>query len=389
MSHTRIRYGLTRILEKLNYSPVTSIQGARQVGKSYLAREIIPKKLKNAKYLTFDESAIKKFALSAPDTFLADNDESHPIIIDEAQKVPEIFDAVKLSVDNKKIPGRFLLLGSTEFSLEMNITESLMGRLSRAMLYPLTVSETLHLDPEYRILSLNNISSKRITRADFLRYLNRGGLPGIFTVTENSKRSELFNDWIQLLTSRDIFQFKKLKLDTDISNEILIALAKSENTDLDGVVKYTKLNTKVVSTHLKALKQLFVVNSLKPSLLGAGKERFFLFDSGVANHLGASFKRKMQITFLNEILAAIEYKGIFPVKVNTYVTARGSVIDFMLEYNKRKIAIKIFDKEDFDKRDFMVLTALKNKDPAVELYVLGAVDLKIDGIKQVEWEMAF
>jgi len=67
------------------------------------------------------------------------------LVIDEAQKVPKIFDAVKYTVDQDRRPGRFVLTCSTEFSRETMIQESLTGRLSRLRLFPLTISETLEL----------------------------------------------------------------------------------------------------------------------------------------------------------------------------------------------------------------------------------------------------
>jgi predicted AAA+ superfamily ATPase len=68
-----------------------------------------------------------------------------PLVIDEAKKVPEIFDAVKLRVDQDSQPGQYLLLGSTEFSHLFKIRESLTGRLSRLRLHPLCAAEAHQL----------------------------------------------------------------------------------------------------------------------------------------------------------------------------------------------------------------------------------------------------
>jgi predicted AAA+ superfamily ATPase len=64
------------------------------------------------------------------------------VIIDEAQKVPEIFDALKLHVDNSKhMPGKFILTGSSQFRLRENMTDSLAGRAAFIKLLPFSSLE--------------------------------------------------------------------------------------------------------------------------------------------------------------------------------------------------------------------------------------------------------
>ncbi len=111
-------------------------------------------------------------------------EDKKPLIIDEAQKVPVIFDAIKYSVDERRIPGKFIILGSTEFSKLMLVRESLTGRVSKACLYPFTLAESRHatFDSINRAKSLNH--SPKIGRVDLLRFLVRGGFPGIFTVNK-------------------------------------------------------------------------------------------------------------------------------------------------------------------------------------------------------------
>lgn len=386
MPHLRDRHAIKVVLKKLSFSPVVSIQGARQIGKSVLSRDLLSKKIPNIKYLTLDESSIKKFAKSNPDTLLESNGDYRPIIIDEAQKVPSIFDAIKLSVDRKRIPGKFILLGSTEFSIETNIRESLTGRLSRVSLYPLMASEAFELKPEYRILSLDSKASPRIQRGQFLKFIDRGGLPGIFSVRSESARLALMKDLLDLIVRRDIFQFQKLRLDSDLCLEILTAAARCENPNQDQIAKYVQENSKRVATHLKALKQLFVLHGLKPHKLGAGKEKFYLFDSGLAAYLGASFKRKLEISFLNELLASIQYSDFFPSQIQYYATSRGSQIDFIVECKGKIRAIKIVASESFDKRDYVLLESLRQKSRDISLYALGPTELKYNGVKQLPWE---
>src|SRR3989338_3377810 len=165
MPHLRNRHVLKLIEKRLKFSPVIALQGARQTGKSVLVRDILAKGLKTAKYISFDSRTAADFAEHRPDSFLSNYSDSHPLIIDEAQKAPAIFDAVKLSVDEDRRPGRYLLLGSTEFSHLTKIRESLTGRLSRIRLYPLTLGETHNLPMRNFQMSHLFLDKPRMTRA--------------------------------------------------------------------------------------------------------------------------------------------------------------------------------------------------------------------------------
>ena len=103
--------------------PVIGITGPRQSGKSTLAKAVFPDK----KYVTFDDRTMRDLAASNPNDFIM----AFPAgaVIDEAQKVPEIFDAIKLHVDREhSAPGTFIVTGSSQLRLKANMTDSLAGR---------------------------------------------------------------------------------------------------------------------------------------------------------------------------------------------------------------------------------------------------------------------
>ena len=116
--------------------PVVGITGPRQSGKTTLAKMTFTDK----KYVTLDDKNLRALAASNPKDFL----DAFPdgAIIDEAQKVPEIFDAIKLFVDsNKYEPGKYILTGSSQFKLKENMTDSLAGRATFLRLLPFSLSE--------------------------------------------------------------------------------------------------------------------------------------------------------------------------------------------------------------------------------------------------------
>ena len=104
--------------------PVVVITGPRQSGKTTLAKTAFPQK----RYVSFDDKNMREIAGSDPGAFLKAFSEG--AVIDEAQKVPEIFDAVKLVVDSGEYePGKFILTGSSQFRMKQNIADSLAGRI--------------------------------------------------------------------------------------------------------------------------------------------------------------------------------------------------------------------------------------------------------------------
>ena len=116
--------------------PVVAITGPRQSGKTTLAKAVFPQK----QYISLDDKNLRELAGSNPGDFL--NAFPNGVIIDEAQKVPELFDAIKLAVDsNKYEPGKYILTGSSQFRLKANISDSLAGRIGMIKLLPFSIEE--------------------------------------------------------------------------------------------------------------------------------------------------------------------------------------------------------------------------------------------------------
>ena len=124
------------LLRLASQFPLIGVIGPRQSGKSTLTRAVFP----NKRYVTFDDRTMRELALSNPSDFIAAFPEG--AIIDEAQKVPEIFDALKIHVDTSSYsPGKFILTGSSQFRLRQNMSDSMAGRMAILKLLPFSISE--------------------------------------------------------------------------------------------------------------------------------------------------------------------------------------------------------------------------------------------------------
>jgi len=123
-----------RLEAALSDTPVVLLHGARQTGKTTLVQSVA-KERRGAQYLTLDDAAVLSAAAADPAGFIAGLEGM--AVIDEAQKVPELFPAIKLAVDRDRRPGRFLLTGSAHVLLLPRISESLAGRIEILTLWPL------------------------------------------------------------------------------------------------------------------------------------------------------------------------------------------------------------------------------------------------------------
>src|SRR6266566_5740494 len=131
------RHITDRILQALADTPVVLVNGARQTGKSTLVQaENIAR---GRQYLTFDDAGILAAARRDPNGFIAGL--NTPVTLDEVQHVPELFPAIKIAVDRRREPGRFLLTGSANVMLLPKLSESLAGRIEVLTLWPFSQGE--------------------------------------------------------------------------------------------------------------------------------------------------------------------------------------------------------------------------------------------------------
>ncbi|MCM0605208.1 MAG: ATP-binding protein [Xanthomonadaceae bacterium] len=390
MPHDRKRHALSLIIKKLKFSRIVSLQGARQTGKSFIAREIIQPQIKNSQYITLDSTQDRSLANRNPSTFLSQFEDSSPVIIDEAQKAGDLFDEIKLRVDLNPKPGQYLLLGSTEFSHELKIMESLTGRLSRVELFPLNLAEALSLEPNpSHTPSLLN-RKPRVTRNQLLKHLSHGGLPGIFSVRDPQEREQLLTSWLKLVSDRDLLQIKTLKLDSDLATDMIRALPTLEEPDVASLAKKLRVASRKIATHLKALELLFVIKKILPHSAGSGKPRYFLIDLGISKLLGQSLRSAVQQCLLLEQWSQRSYHAEHS-KLCYYRSSRGNIIDLIIEDSSGKhppIAIQVSDSEKIDLRDFQILHAFKKKVGKAQLIHLAPVSRHqtLDGVEVFPWE---
>src|SRR5918994_3181783 len=118
--------------------PVVLVNGARQTGKTTLVRAIAAGR-PGMRYVTLDDAATLAAAQTDPAGFVEGLGEG--VVFDEVQKAPELFPALKVAVDRRRTPGRYLLTGSADVLAMPSLSESLAGRMESRLLWPLSQGE--------------------------------------------------------------------------------------------------------------------------------------------------------------------------------------------------------------------------------------------------------
>ncbi|MBI1860834.1 MAG: AAA family ATPase [Deltaproteobacteria bacterium] len=314
------------------------ILGPRQVGKSTLLREILAPVLK-AQYQTLDERDVRNRALASPSHFLLaeSQDLSVPLIIDEVQKAPELFDEMKALIDKRRVPGRFFLSGSTEFSQKTGIRESLTGRIGISRLYPLNLAEITR-----RSLGNSWLKFKpeiRTTAWEIEEFLQNGGMPGICFLRSQEERSAVIDSWLETTCFRDLQQVQGSRLEGQLARDILLTVASQDFPTASSIAAALKVDPRKVKTYLLGLEGLFVIHSVAPHAKGVGKTRYLLFDCGIAARLGASRFNRLRIWILNEFLTQSEYHGKGHVFPRYYQSKKGSHVAFVTALDGKETGI--------------------------------------------------
>jgi len=199
------RHISSRLLQALADTPVVLLHGARQTGKSTLVQHITSTD-RPARYITFDDAATLSAATSDPAGFLAGID--GPVALDEVQRAPELFLAIKADVDRNRLPGRFLLTGSANVLMLPRLADLLAGRMEILRLWPLSQGEIAGRREGFVDLLFGGGPGRfRLTgkgKDDLAERILRGGYPEARSRGSWSRRRAWFNSYVSTILQRDV-----------------------------------------------------------------------------------------------------------------------------------------------------------------------------------------
>ena len=381
-----LRHSEVAIREALGDTPVVSINGPRQSGKTTLAQKIVDS---NWKFLTLDDEITLTSARDDPSGFIKQLDRA---AIDEIQRVPELMLAIKYSVDRDDRPGRFLLTGSSRILRLPKIKESLAGRMEIVPLYPFSPSELNSTGiPQFLSLLFQgeppNIGDD-ITGKDLIDIVTTGGFPRVVSKSSDSRRRKWFESYIQSLFENDATEVTAFE-NADGLSQLAKVLAQysGQLTNFSEIAKYTKTSSKTVSRHFNLLEQIYVVGRIQPwfrnglnRLIKTPKLHFI--DSGmlasIKGYNSARFKRDRHS--FGSILETFVYTELikqtswseYPISLYHYRDKDNFEVDFVLENTSGYIVgIEVKASATVRSNDFKGLRKLFSIDP--ENFKIGII----------------
>jgi uncharacterized protein len=258
------RFVEPRLLEALDDTPAVLIHGPRQCGKTTLAKTVVGKR--EYQYFTFDNDVIRGSATADPVRFVDELPEH--TVLDEVQRVPQLFSSLKAAVDKQRRPGRFLLTGSSNVLLLPQLADSLAGRMALIRLHPLAQTE-IEGHPSNFLNSLfqntwKNHKSPRLSKALAARIV-AGGYPEALSRQVAHRRTDWYRDYIETLVQRDVRELARIS-SLDVLPRLL-ALAASQTAHLINISDLGgpfSLSRPTIRDYVTLLERVFLLEELPP-----------------------------------------------------------------------------------------------------------------------------
>ena len=365
--------------------PVIGVTGPRQSGKSTLTKVAFP----NKRYVTFDDKNMRELAKANPSDFISAFPDG--AIIDEAQKVPEIFDALKMHVDNTEYtPGKFILTGSSQFRLRQNMTDSMAGRAAFLKLLPFSAKELVDAG---------------VCPQNPYDVIFGGQYPPLYDPEKHFNPDDWYENYIDTYLDLDVKdQINPDNLSTFKKFIQICAVYSGQLLSMDSIARDVGVSAPTIKTWLSILETSFIIHFLEPDTNNLGKSivktpKLYFVDSGLLCHLlRLESKEELLLsrhkggaveTFaVSELLKYRMNQGKKP-NMTFFRDKKGFEVDTIADW-KHTFAIEIKSsnapeaKLSANTKKYLEMRNDENARNAV--FYLGDISMTINGTNYVSWK---
>lgn len=274
------------LTETLEDSPVVLIHGPRQCGKTTLAQAVyapeILKQNKNSttqinvttnkrnttkRYFNFEDNVVYRSAKDDPAGFVSRLPER--VILDEVQRIPEIFSILKMEVDRKRMPGRFVLTGSANVLLVPKLSDSLAGRMQTIRLHPLAQCELEgELLPGFLDAVFENRFKTRRTERLGKRLCERivaGGYPAALPLPAGRRRTNWYRNYIEAHLQKDMRDLAQIRMLDVLPRLLTLATAQTAGLfNLSNLASPFQTSRPTIGNYIKLLETVFLLERVPP-----------------------------------------------------------------------------------------------------------------------------
>lgn len=375
------RFSTTLIEEAMTDTPVILIHGSRQCGKITIAQNIGYKQ--GYHYISLDDDTQREAAQVDPVGFVQSLPEK--VILDEVQRVPTLFTALKLMIDSNRQPGRFILTGSANILLLPKLADSMAGRMEIIHLRPLSQFEIYGEQPRLfeqmfnSALPINATQYQRLGES-LASIIVAGGYPAAIVRKTEKRRQHWYQDYINAMIQRDIQDITRIR-NLDILPKLLAAAA-SHTAQLFNASELSSpfaISQPTAREYLALLEQIFMIERLQPwhnnrfsRLIKTPK--LHLSDTGLACALlGITAQSLWQDkALLGQLLETFIYQELKKhadwygddIRFYHFRDKDQSEVDIVIESGKRLIGIEVKLAASVSKQDFKGLIKLQTSHAA-------------------------
>lgn len=375
------RAAIKSIKELLKLFPCVAILGARQVGKSFLLKQLFPK----TRIYDFEDEDDLSLAQTSVKTFIQSS--GIPLVIDEAQLLPELFKSLRVEIDrNRKENGRFIITGSSSPQLLKDISESLAGRIAIFELNNLSLEEAYSKNSSGFASSIDKLEKlkklkPRYTKKELDDLVFFGQYPEPFLKRQNNKFHKLWmKNYFKTYVDRDVRSlFPGLKLETYKRFIKMLAYSSGNPVNISDIAKSLDVSQPTVKSYLEIAEGTFLWRNIKSyeknlntRIIKAPKGH--IRDTGLINYslglkssdelkLHPKFGSIWEIFVIEQIIKSMQNNLI----ENEYLylrTKNKAEIDLIIEGESGLIPIEIKSGSNTDPRKLISLQNFLNKTKA-------------------------
>lgn len=347
--------------------PVVTLTGPRQSGKTTLVKKVFA----HLPYVSLESPETRLLIQNDPKGFL--NDYKNGVILDEVQRVPELFSYIQIIVDENNMEGQFILTGSQNFLLLEKVTQSLAGRVAILKLLPFCLSE---------------LKTSGLLYEEYEDFIFNGFYPRLYD--KNIPAVDYYPNYIQTYVERDVKQIKNITDQNSFIRFLQMCAGRiGQLLNVSSLANDCGISQITAKSWLSILEASYVVYFLYPYHKNFNKRlvkmpKIYFFDTGLACSL-LNIREKEQIQsfylkgglfenfIINEIVKNSWNKGA--VRNNYFWRDKlGHEIDCIIEEGNRYLPVEIKAGKTISKdytKEIAYWNKLSGNDPENSYVIYG------------------
>lgn len=368
--------------EILSDTPVLSVSGARQVGKTTLVSQLI--KNRPARAVNLDDATSLAAAHSDPDAFVRQYP-SGTLAIDEIQRAPELFRAIKGALEEDRRPGRFIITGSSNLSTLKGAEESLAGRAETLNLRGFSQGERLGAIEDFARFAWSLTQSQPLpeipvlSRSEYFTLVATSAFPGIADA-DPRRQERWINAYTERVLSKDASELFGIQY-PDRLTKLLNLIARSGTTEfvVAHVARELDLPERSLPSYLEALNSVFLVDILPAwgrnlRKRAVSKPKVFTQDPGLAAILAGVDAQALEEQSLSALSGGLVESFVATellkqqtwsakrFTLNHFRSSSGQEVDLILEDRQQSVVgIETKATMSISQKDFKGLTFLREQ----------------------------